>query len=62
MIRKNTMDVYEKPPLGLEPKWIHDVKRIREILDAIERYSDANMPIPKVWVDELRELFYVYIR
>lgn len=62
MIRKNTMDVYEKPPLGLGPKWIHDVKRIREILDAIERYSDANMPIPKVWVDELRELFYVYIR
>lgn len=45
-----------KPPIGLVPRYIHDGKRIDEILSAIERYTDANMSIPKVWVDELRDL------
>lgn len=27
------------PPLGLKPKYIHDKLRIKEILDAMERYS-----------------------
>ena len=45
-----------KPPLGLKPKWIHDGQRIREIFEAMERFSDAGEPIPREWIDELREL------
>lgn len=46
----------QAPPLGLKPKWIHDAQRIREIFEAMERYSDAEKPIPREWIDELREL------
>lgn len=46
----------KKPPLGLKPKWVHDEERKLEILDAIERYSEAEKSIPKEWVIELREL------
>lgn len=45
-----------KPPLGLMPKFIHDKKRIIEILDAMERYSYQRFPIPIEWIEELREL------
>lgn len=49
-----------KPPLGLMPKWVHDAKRAEDILDAIERYTDENMSIPKSWVKELKDLFKEY--
>ncbi|WP_156438063.1 hypothetical protein [Burkholderia sp. BDU5] len=44
---------YAKPPLGLVPKYIHDERRMKEILGAIERYSDASLPVPAEWVQEL---------
>lgn len=50
------MENSQKPPIGLKPRYIHDGERIDEILCAIERYTDANMPIPKSWVNELRDL------
>lgn len=50
------MEDHTKPPIGLEPRYIHDGRRIDDILAAIERYTDANMSIPKSWVDELRDL------
>ena len=52
----------EKPPLGLEPRWIHDSRRAKEIIDAIERYTDANMSIKKEWIEELKDLFNAYFR
>jgi len=52
----------KKPPLGLEPRWVHDSRRVEDILDAIERYTDANMSIPKAWVEELKDLFNAYFR
>jgi len=51
-----SMENSQKPPVGLTPRYIHDGERIDEILCAIERYTDANMSIPKSWVDELRDL------
>lgn len=45
-----------KPPLGLKPKYIHDKARVKEILDAMERYSYQRFPIPIEWIEELREL------
>lgn len=50
----------KQPPLGIEPRWSHDYRRVKEILDAIERYTDANMSIPKNWVKELKDIFNVY--
>lgn len=45
-----------KPSLGLKPKYIHDKARVKEILDAMERYSYQRFPVPIEWVEELREL------
>lgn len=56
------MENSQKPPVGLEPRYIHDGKRIDDILNAIERYTDANMSIPKTWVDELRALIEVHLK
>lgn len=50
------MENSQKSPVGLKARYIHDGERIDEILCAIERYTDANMSIPKSWVDELRDL------
>ena len=44
------------PPLGLKPRKIHDRDRMNEIISAIERYSEASMPIPKEWTYELRDI------
>ena len=45
-----------KPPLGLKPKYIHDKARVKDILDAMERYSYQRFPVPIEWIEELREL------
>lgn len=54
------MSEFKKPPLGLEPRWVRDSRRAKDILDAIERYTDANMSIPKNWIEELKDLFNAY--
>jgi hypothetical protein len=56
------MSELKKPPIGLKPRWIHDSQRAKEILEAIERYTDSNMSIPKVWIDELKDLFENYFK
>lgn len=50
-----------KPPLGLVPREVHELERIKDIVDAIERYTAANMLIPKRWVEELKELLAKYL-
>jgi len=48
-----------KPPLGLMPRRINDSRRIREILQAMDRYnSSLLMPIPEEWVEELSDLVW----
>jgi hypothetical protein len=50
---------YSKPPLGLMPRRINDSRRIREILQAMDRYnSSLLMPIPEEWVEELSDLVW----
>ena len=53
----------EKPPLGLMPEHIfnhiQNTERINEIIQAMKRYSEAQRPIPTVWIEELeRRIFY----
>lgn len=46
----------KKPPLGLMPKKLWEQLRIQEIVEAIERYANENMPIPAEWIKEYLEL------
>lgn len=46
-----------KPPIGVMPKWLWDRNRRHDLLEAILRYENADMPIPNDWVDELFELY-----
>lgn len=43
-------------PIGITPKDIWLKKRKQEILDAIIRYTEAEIMIPIEWAKELREL------
>lgn len=45
------MTTIDKPPLGIKPKWAYEHDRIREILKAMKRYIDADVPVPKSWVE-----------
>jgi hypothetical protein len=45
-----------KPPLGLRPRFIVAKLRIQEILEAMQRYVEADKAIPDEWRTELIEL------
>ena len=47
---------FEKPPLGLAPKWVLNIRRRTEIKQAICRYLNANVNIPIDWIKEYNEL------
>lgn len=50
-----TLNIMDKPPVGIRPKWVYEQGRIKEILKAMKRYADATLPVPKAWVEELEE-------
>jgi hypothetical protein len=50
--------IFDKPPLGLRPKYITDSERIGEIEEAIKRYVAAKKDIPEEWYVELGKLLY----
>lgn len=54
---KLNIELPKRPPLGLMPKNLHDVKRALDILDAMERYASVQKPIPLEWVQELKMLY-----
>ena len=43
------------PPLGIMPKHIWVENRLCELIDAIKRYNDEDMPIPTEWFEECLE-------
>lgn len=51
-----SVNEFKAAPLGIEPRWLHDSCRLNDILNAMERYADSEMPIPKDWIEELKEL------
>ena len=53
------MDNTKKPPIGLMPKEIHDWKRLVEIVNAIERYTEAELPVNIEWVIEMKQLLKI---
>ena len=48
----------KKPPIGIEPRFIWEEKRIYDLMSAIDRYMEARLPILEAWQDELNDLLY----
>jgi hypothetical protein len=44
------------PPLGCEPRFIAEERRLADICGAIARYHDAQMKYPLAWLQEARDL------
>lgn len=47
----------QKPPIGIKSRYLHDLMRFREITDAMNRYSDASLPVPKEWIGEVLDIY-----
>lgn len=47
-----------KPELGLKPRWLHEEHRVKEIFDAMIRYSENSQVIPVDWIFELKDIVY----
>ena len=45
-----------KQPIGLMPIAIHNRKRARDIVNAMDRYIHSDRKIPVEWIDELKAL------
>ena len=50
--------IEEKPPLGLMPESIWNAKRRMDLIEAMNRYSEAEKKIPDEWIQELLFLNY----
>ncbi|WP_270568531.1 hypothetical protein, partial [Bacillus sonorensis] len=48
--------IYEKPPIGVKPRFIHDEQRAEELSNAMMRYIQVNRKIPAEWLEEYNEL------
>ena len=46
----------DKPPIGIMPRRIHDLKRLRALQSVISRYLDADWEISLDWIAEYNEL------
>lgn len=42
-----------KPPLGIMPTKLHRQKRMEDILNAMQRYTEADKQLPTEWLEEL---------
>ena len=49
---------YTKPPIGVMPKKLYKQQRMDDLKGAIDRYKEANKPIPIEWVTEYNQLVY----
>jgi hypothetical protein len=56
MVLYATRKPIEKPPLGVMPKKICQEKRYNDLKEAIRRYKDAGLEVPKEWIEESEHL------
>ena len=47
---------FERPPLGLIPRWVQVEQRYGAVCAAISRYYNAGKKIPIEWIEEYNEL------
>jgi hypothetical protein len=53
-------NVKPKPPLGIMPRHIWNMKRIENLNDAINRYYEFGLKIPIEWIEEYNDLIVEY--
>lgn len=46
----------DKPPLGVMPRFLWDERRMVDLTEAIERFTEAGAPVPVEWYYELIEV------
>lgn len=56
---ESLIEQVKKPPLGLMPRYVWDLKRQEAILQAMHRYSVAEKAIPVDWIYELTDLMQI---
>lgn len=44
-----------KPPLGLKPEYLWNEDRLKQIIEALQRYSEAGEELPIAWLIELQK-------
>jgi hypothetical protein len=52
-VKKTKINYSYKPPMGIKPKYIVDKIRRDDILQAMIRYNNDGIQIPKDWINEL---------
>jgi len=45
-----------KPPIGLRPRFVDDIRRMDEIKKAVIRYVKDGWEVPPKWIEEYNEL------
>lgn len=50
-----------RPPIGVKPRRINDLERIRNLFGAVERYMEASTNIPDEWLDEIYDILFNYV-
>ena len=53
-------DIKPKPPLGIMPRYIWNLKRIDDLNNAINRYYESGLKIPMEWIEEYNDLIVEY--
>lgn len=49
-------DPSERPPLGIIPQVIWKEHRLRDLIEAVARYTVARIPAKPEWYEEIRDL------
>ena len=48
--------IMEKPPIGVIPQYLWDERRLKDLFDAMTRFSEAGVAIPPEWPIEYFEI------
>lgn len=49
-------DQPKRPPIGIEPRYIWEAKRLNDLSECIKRYLDSGFPVSTRWISEYNEL------
>lgn len=55
-VEKSQSNINKKPPLGIEPKWMWEERRLEDLKKTIERYYKNGLVIPIEWIEEYNDL------
>ena len=56
LVLKSLEEKSVKPPVGLRPRFVDDIRRMDEIKRAVIRYVKDGWEVPPEWIEEYNEL------